>query len=641
LGAVLYEMLTGQRAFKGETPADTLTAILSKDPPELATSGAPVPPLLENIVRHCLEKRPEERFQSASDIVFDLQQITLACSSTLRAQSAPAKLNWRYGLGALAVLALIAGGLLLGRYAQAPSSSPRFQQLTYHRGTVSAARFLPDGHSVVYSAAWNGSEKSLYTARTDIGGETPLGTDGEVLSINASGELLVLRNERPVFAYARVGELDRVPVSGGGPRPIADAVQDATWAPDGSIAAVRYVNQHYRLEYPLGKPLLQTAGFLRAPRISPLTGQVALLFHPNFGDDYGSVALVERDGHLRELTPYYATINGLAWSPAGNELWFSAMGKQGQGGAIYAVSMNGKIRTLLSIPNRIGLLDAAPDGAILIANLRETETAMFSAPELPADRDVAVSIWTTVADISPDGQYLLLCDETTQPYTVVVAKSDGSLPIRLGKGNSVAISPDAKWVLAASMTAPQQYFLLPMSAGEPQQISHDQINRGIFAFWLPDSRHFVFSGSEPGHKSRGYMQDIAGGLPRPVTPEGFSAGPVSPDGKHFITIDENGTKYLQSFEDPSSRIRLNIAPSDLVHGWLDATHVYVYPVPLATEIYRLDVFTGKRELLKRIAVPDKSGVQDIVPVRVARDGKHFLYGVGRSVSDLHLVRISR
>jgi Tol biopolymer transport system component len=639
LGAILYETLTGERAFKGDTPADTLTAILTKDPPELASSGVPVPPMLENIVRHCLEKQPEERFQSASDVVFDLQQISNPSSSRVAAQPVRAQLRWRYALGVLAALALLAAGLLLGGALRAPSPAPKFRQLTYRRGMVSAARFLADGRTVVFSAAWNGSSanSSLYTTSIDLGGETAQGTDGEVLSISPSGEMLVLRNQRPVLAYARAGELDRMPVAGGGPRPVSDNVQDAAWAPDGTIIVCRYVNQHYQLEYPPGKPLFETSGFVRAPRISPKTRQVAFLFHPFLGDDGGSVAVLDGRGHMRELTPRYSRINGLLWSPSGDELWFSAVMGIGKGGGVYAVNSKGQVRQVLAIPEQAVLFDGASNGSVLVATQRETATAMFSGPDLSADRDVSVSQWTFGADITPDGKYLLLNDEAGDDYAALIAKSDGSPAVRLGSGEGVAISPDGKSVLVATTSTPPQYVLLPTGTGEAKQLTHDSITHSDFAYWFPDSRRFLFNGSEPGHKPRGYIQNISGSAARAITPEGVSVGPIALDGIHFVGRDEGGSSYLYSLDGSSRPVQLNVSASEHIRGWLDSRHVYFFTPPLATTIYSLDVVTGQRQVLKRIEVADPAGMDSLVPVFFARDGKHCVYTIGRLFSDLHLV----
>jgi Tol biopolymer transport system component len=387
----------------------------------------------------------------------------------------------------------------------------------------------------------------------------------------------------------------------------------------------------------LGKVLFETMGFCRAPRISPKSGQVAFLFHPQLGDDGGSVAMLDGKGHMRELTPRYNKINGLAWSPSGDELWYSAMVGIGKSGGLYAVNSKGQVRRLLATPEQIALLDVAPTGSVLLATQQNTVMPMLSGPDLAADRDVAVSLWTIGVDISPDGKYLLLDDESGDNYTAVLAKSDGSPPVRLGQGQAMVISPDGQWVLALTNNMPQQYELLPTGAGEARQATQDDITHSVFAYWLPDNRHFLFTGTEPGHQRRGYLQDVSGGAARAVTPEGTSAGPVAPDGIHFVARDDSGNAFLYSLDGSSQPVKLKVNPSEHVRGWLDARHLYLFTPPRATVVYSLDISTGKREVLKRIVIPDPAGIENVLPVVFARDGKHFMYTVGRLISNLHVV----
>ncbi len=160
-GAILYEMLSGKRAFSGETSVETMSAILKQDPPELTETNRTAPPALERIVRHCLEKNPEERFQSARDVAFNLANISEISggSTTLRALKAPRRLRvWPIAAGSL-LAGLIAGALLWPR--REPDASPVFDRLTYQLGTVDSARFSPDGHTIVYSAAWEGRPLQL------------------------------------------------------------------------------------------------------------------------------------------------------------------------------------------------------------------------------------------------------------------------------------------------------------------------------------------------------------------------------------------------------------------------------------------------------------------------------------------------
>src|SRR5690349_9914311 len=164
LGAILYEMLSGTRAFQGETPADTMSAILREEPPPLTATISSVPPALERIVRHCLEKNPYERFQSARDLKFDLSELSspsLTSGSGVGASLPVPPVTSRrsrtalLAMAAAVLLVLAAGGGWLAHAPVAPQ--PTFQRLTFRRGIVSMARFAQDRKTIVYGAAWEGA----------------------------------------------------------------------------------------------------------------------------------------------------------------------------------------------------------------------------------------------------------------------------------------------------------------------------------------------------------------------------------------------------------------------------------------------------------------------------------------------------
>src|SRR6185369_6789258 len=160
-GAILYEMLSGARAFHGDSAAETMSAILREEPPDLSVTNQNVSPGLERIVRHCIEKSPERRFHSAHDIAFALE--SLSTDSTARqggpriASTSFASRRLKSTRPVLVGVLVLALGSALGWFARSfrgSNPSPSFQRLTFRRGTVWRARFAPDGHTVVYGAAW-------------------------------------------------------------------------------------------------------------------------------------------------------------------------------------------------------------------------------------------------------------------------------------------------------------------------------------------------------------------------------------------------------------------------------------------------------------------------------------------------------
>src|SRR6202167_4035325 len=330
-GAILYEMISGQRAFHGETTADTMSAILKEETPELAETARSVSPGLERIVRHCLEKHPTQRFQSAGDLAFDLEALTeISAGSKSGAQAAveqAASANSRRLLIAAAgVLVLVGAAFGLGLWVNrgAGAAPPAvYKQITFRTGAISNARFTPDG-SIVYSASWEGGEREIYLARTGDTGSREVGLkQAELLSVSKSGELALRLNTVYGDGFDRTGTLARVPLGGGKPRELLENVQDAEWVADGeNLAVVRYVpgNHHWRLEFPIGHALLDGVNWISSPKISADGQSIAFADHENpNGDDRGSIAVVDLQGHEKQLSSGWSSIEGLLWSPAGDE----------------------------------------------------------------------------------------------------------------------------------------------------------------------------------------------------------------------------------------------------------------------------------------------------------------------------------
>ncbi len=319
-GAVLYEMISGRRAFKGDTPADTMSVILKEDPPELTQANRSVPPTLDRVVRRCLEKDPEERFQSARDLGFALEALSATSSAekTTATGNAKEKQSWKIAL-AMALLAIAA--YLIGQRAGAPVSGaqPNFHPLTFRRGTLFNARFAPDGETVVYAAAWDGTPTGLYMTRADSPESRRLElTEGNLFAVSTSGEMAVSIGCTQFYIGDCGGTLARMPLSGGGPRAVLDQVTSADWSPDGKdLAVVHEVEGHRRVEFPAGHVVYDTTDWVTSARVSPDGDLIALAVHPAFLNDQGSVLIVDRRGNTRATAGPWNSLEGVAWSPSG------------------------------------------------------------------------------------------------------------------------------------------------------------------------------------------------------------------------------------------------------------------------------------------------------------------------------------
>jgi hypothetical protein len=272
-GCVLYEMISGHRAFQRDSSVETMNAILKEEPPEISQTRIDLPPGLDRIVQHCLEKSPDERFQSARDLAFQIHALSspsTVASGRSGIPKASRTLKLKPLLAALGAGVALAAGVLLGRMTAKPPASFRYDQITFRQGAVYSGRFSPDGETVVYSAEWEGDPLEVFTARYGAPESRSLGLPpADVLAMSSSGELAVLLNARFTNGYQRTGTLARVPLAGGVPREVLEHVQDADWPPGGSDpAVVRDVDGRYRLEYPIGKVLYETSSWLGSVRFS-------------------------------------------------------------------------------------------------------------------------------------------------------------------------------------------------------------------------------------------------------------------------------------------------------------------------------------------------------------------------------------
>jgi Tol biopolymer transport system component len=653
-GAILYETLSGKRAFHGETPADVMSSILKDDPPDLVETNRSVNPGLEHIVRHCLEKNPEQRFQSAHDVAFDLELLTTASSTSasgrVQAMAGPRSRRWMLYAAAVIVLAGLLEGAYLAGHSGETYQAPRFQQLTFQRGLISEARFAPDGQTIVYSARWSDDTSGrIYTTRTDGLISRPLDLDRTRLTaISSQGEMAVLQHGR--FVGVGVGMLGRVPVAGGAPREILDNVIDADWGPQGEHLAIDHlVGDHVQVEYPVGQVLFTTSGYATDVHVSPDGKHVAFFEHPVYGDDRGMVSVVDSDGkNKRVLSPNWASLNGLVWSRDGKEIWFTAS-DSGISRSLYAVDLSGHQRTLLRVPGSMRVMDINAEGRVLLVHETRRRNLMGWVQGNDKERDLTWFDWTYPVRVTPDSKWLLFVEQGEgggPNYSTYIRALDGSPAVRLGEGMGLAISPDGKYVVTTAPNGAAPLMLLPTGAGQPRQIAPGDMSH-VGAAFTPDNKIVLFIGRHGNQPPRTYAVPVAGGDPQPVTPDGIAGTDVSPDGKWLLVFDADGKAYLspvaslQPFKLGSERMEVKaMARNEGFIGWCNdsrSAFVGTSPSPSRVAILKVNLFTGARSPYRELATPDTSGVGGLGPVFITPDGKSYVYGYGRTLSDLYVV----
>lgn len=642
VGAILYEMLTGRRAFRGETEVDTITAVLREDPPEINLEEANIPVSFRQVIHHCLEKDPENRFQSARDLAFALDtlanvsggRVTRARNFRERAKILP----W-----AIAGVLLAATILLLVIQARQKTVSPSYRRLTFEAGTVYSARFGPDFQAIVYGAAWNGKPLQLFSTVGDSLLTQPLGvTDANLLSISRTGELAVTLHGSHLAHLETEGMLARTPLAGGSPREVLEDVSWADWDASGELAVVHHTQGRYRLEYPIGHVLYQSNGWISHVRFSPQADKIAFMDHPALWDDRGSVALVDLSGHLRVLSPEWISEAGLAWSPDGKEVWFSGIEK-GMNRDLLAVNMSGRIRRILDLPEGMTLEDVAPDGRALVS-LDAERLAMATAARNGKPVDLSWHDWSIAKDISRDGQSVLFEDSSEAAgshYSLAIRKIDGTPPVQLGQGSAGGLSPDGKWAISILPGSPGQLKLIPIGPGQPRTIALpglEQIHNGI-AHFLADGKRITLNANEPGHGVRCYLVNLDGGKPRPITPEGITGGLVSPDGQYILRANDAGIVAVYPITAGEPRLIPNLEAGFVPLQWTEGNSaVYGYhrgQVP--TDLYKVNIVTGKKTVIQELQPETTVGVVSIAPVVVTRDGSRSAYSYYQVFSVLYLI----
>jgi dipeptidyl aminopeptidase/acylaminoacyl peptidase len=718
LGAIFYEMLTGTRAFKRNSSIETLGAILKEDPPDLTDVVPSIPPSLERLVRRCLEKDRELRFQSARDLAFNLETLaTMSTSATLSgtpraaatgatnsqtlptarhgamtgataSASAPAAAPvprtmrtaaitrppakkrvspWLIGLLYVVSVAGAAYGTWWWAHRKPVDvREPQFHRITFRRGDVSAARFAPDGETIVYSAAWDGQPSEIFVATRSATEARPLAMpESEVASVSKSELAVILRRDR----LTGLGVLARVPLAGGMPREVAEHVSHADWSPDGAnLAVLRHVNGKTRIEYPIGTLKYETPHYIRDLRVSPDGARLAIL-EQSQGEF--EIALIENAAPVTIARGWGRGVRGIAWSPDGQEIWVSGTASAAPP-ALYAVKIaDGSTRLVQRLTGSIRVFDISKRGDVLLSNgtwraalvwkpgapvsqLPGNPVDNAAAPAQPQtgepgnretgqpERDASWLDWSILADLSPDGRTLLF-SETREgggaKSAVYLRRLDAPAPIRLGEGVADGLSPDTKWVLAHNG---QKLILLPTGTGEAREL---KLN-GAFdsgAAWMSDSRRAVVGGVSGKEGYRLHIVDTLDETVKPVTPENIWTGNTrsyapSHDGRFVAGMSKDETITIYPVDGSAPAPLPSAEKGEVPIQWsADNASLFVYrPTAIPARVYRITLATGVRELWKEFIPADPAGVHRIAPVLVTPDGTGYAYTALRTVSDLYV-----
>jgi Tol biopolymer transport system component len=633
-GSVLYEMLSGKRAFRGPSTVETLNAILKEDPPSLSETNRSLPPALERIVGHCLEKNPEERFQSARDIAFDLEQLS---GTSQTAGVAPVSGGPRPRVGvplsiAVAVAAL-GLGVVLGRRGES-AKAPSFERLTFRRESVAAARFAPDGRTVVYESLPGGPVSDLLTAQAGSPESRRLDVkDARLSSVSSKGELAVRLRRGSEGSRT----LARMPLSGGAPRDVADDIDDADWSPDGAtLAMLRFTGSLESLEFPPGKVLYQ-APSLTWIRVSPRGDRIAFAEHPVWGDNRGDIAVVDLAGKKTTLSSGWADLGRLAWSPDGREIFFSAT-SEGPEHSIHAVDLKGRERLVYRLPGSVDVYDVNANGRLLLGMRHGQPRILGLAPGDKAERDLSWLDYGIVHELSRDGKTVLFDEEGLgggPEYATYLRGMDGSPPVRLGSGSARALSPDGKWALALTLKAPVRAVLLPTGTGEPRELPRGTLAQLHQAVFTSDSKRVLLIANEAGHDLRLWIQEIAGGDPKPVTSEG-RVGLPTPDGTAVAVYTKTGYELQPVPESPARPIAGIASADELIRFTADGRVLIVRARgDQPARLFKVDVASGQRVAFKEIG-PAEAMTGVVTNLDITDDGRAYVYNHRDTIDTLYL-----
>lgn len=662
LGAVLYQMATGLRAFNAPTGRERKQAILGAVPEQPPST---VPAGLVNVIGRCLERDLVGRFQSAGELRAALDQLAEVAAPVALPEPAPVKQPlvpklpkfqlpratwlapalemWRQRQQtwiplAFAALALLLIGDFIIRARTGRPEAARFQRLTFRQGPVMRARLTPDGKAVIYTAHFDGSPQATYLT-------TPGNADARDLHLPERSTIVAVSSKQDLAIRLANGVLIKQPLAGNGTmRQEADNVFDADFAPDGEHMAVAHwmpASRNSRVEYPIGKVLYETDQGLDLVRISPDGKRVAFTAYDR---QDRRLWVVSRSGTPKLLTTLGQgeATRTLCWSPDSSEIWYSSVLPQDRG-LILAVDLSGHKRRVNWFPES-NLDDVAPGGQAIVEVFRAWSGILFRGADDVTDRDLSWLGEAVNVRLSSESQRIFFTEyggADRANYTAFMRSIEGGPATRLGDGNIIAGSPDGRWLTLARgpLNSPKYILVSTADASERPLDFPGLLDRtGAVVGWTKDGKQLVW-GRYPTKGPQYFLWSPATQSLQPASPEGIPFGVASDDATRvaFQSLSRAWSVFDVGGTEPQPA--RGLTPADRVLRWADSTSVYTAtPDPDAAKftLSRVNLTTGERTMLRDIQSPtqaDRISAQSIGP-----DGRSLVYSYYRSESDLYLAQ---
>jgi serine/threonine protein kinase/Tol biopolymer transport system component len=550
LGCILYEMLTGNRAFARTSTAETVSAILRDEPPPIEEANPKVPGPIRWIVERCLAKSSKDRYVSTRDLARDLQTFREHPSEggerplPRGSRIGRGRRLWKVAAGAALAAAAGALAILLVAPALRSKHEPDFRRLTFRRGVVWRALFVPKSEGVLYTASWEGAPtRSYLTIPESSGNDRSLESESQLpMAYSADGsQVLVLLGWSRAAINAR-GTLAWWPALGGKPRPILQNAGWADWSEHARLLAVvrdtgaERILDVRKADGALERSVFRTTGGISYVRFSPDGERIAFIHHPSRYDDAGEVRLADSARAVsRVLTPRFERCVGLDWNERSGDIWFTASPTNLYSSTLWKVSVRGRMRPLQSLPDFFALQDVSSSGERFLLVSSASGTGLFVRRNGGPPRDLTWLGSSGVADISPDGKVLLFSDggASEKSLGTWTRPLDGGDAVRLGAATPGKFSPDGRSIigLTAQVFGPQQLVLIPVGPGVARQLTFSRANHSMPSFAVDDTILFVRS---DGGKSEVWRMSMTGAGARSLGAEGCDMPSANPSLFSFL-----------------------------------------------------------------------------------------------------------